>query len=281
MQLNPRYGTDPIIVLDGDPAAVAEPAVRQRRRLVDLVSDFTPEAWSHRSRCDGWAARDVIAHLDTTNAFWGYSIASGRKGSPSRLLATFVAVRSRVVLVASTVDWTDDELLEHFAESTEQLCDLIESLDAADWELIAESPAGHVRISEVVAHALWDSWIHERDIAAPQAAVMPVLADEAALCLRYGAGVGPGMALTLGNERPGVLGVRAHDPDVELSVRKGSRVDVVAGVAPDVGATLVGSAAALVDALAFRSPFPQPLAAGDAWLIGSLGVAFDQAEALA
>lgn len=38
MQLNPRYGTDPIIVLDGDPAAVAELALPQVRSTNALTS---------------------------------------------------------------------------------------------------------------------------------------------------------------------------------------------------------------------------------------------------
>src|SRR3954454_14509808 len=99
MLLRPRYGTDPVIVLDGDPAAIAEPAIRQRRRLSRLVAEFDDEQWAHPSRCAGWASRDVILHLDSTNNFWTFSIDQGRRGRPTSFLATFDPVASPVQLV--------------------------------------------------------------------------------------------------------------------------------------------------------------------------------------
>ena len=76
MQLAPRYGTDPIITLDGTPGEVLAPVVGQRRRLVEVLGGFDEEHWAGPSRCAGWSNRDVIVHLDSTNAFWSYSIAS-------------------------------------------------------------------------------------------------------------------------------------------------------------------------------------------------------------
>ncbi len=70
MQLTPRYGTTPIIALDGDPAAVAEPLIRQRRRFVAVIEGLAEEHWSNASRCEGWSARDVAVHLASTNVFW-------------------------------------------------------------------------------------------------------------------------------------------------------------------------------------------------------------------
>ena len=37
MQLTPRYGSDPLIVLDGPPAAIVAPVIAQRRRLVEVL----------------------------------------------------------------------------------------------------------------------------------------------------------------------------------------------------------------------------------------------------
>lgn len=61
MQLTPRYGPVPIIVLDGPPGAVLAPALRQYRRLVDTLASFTDDQWSNPSRCEGWPTKDVIA----------------------------------------------------------------------------------------------------------------------------------------------------------------------------------------------------------------------------
>ncbi len=77
MQLNPRYGPDPVIVFDGSPSAIAEPTIRQRRRLAGALASFGSDEWAHPSRCDGWTCREVIVHLDSTNAFWSYSISVG------------------------------------------------------------------------------------------------------------------------------------------------------------------------------------------------------------
>ena len=38
MKLTPRYGSDPIITIEGDPEAIARPLIRQRERLVELLS---------------------------------------------------------------------------------------------------------------------------------------------------------------------------------------------------------------------------------------------------
>lgn len=45
--------------------------------------------------------------------------------------------------------------------------DLLGSLEAVDWEALAEAPPGHITVSAVTHHALWDSWIHERDVLLP------------------------------------------------------------------------------------------------------------------
>ena len=119
MQLNPRYGTDPLITLDGSPAAILEPAVRQRRRLAATVATLTDEQWAHPSRCDGWSSRDVIVHLDTTNSFWAFSIAQGLKGEPTQFLATFDPVASPAQMVADAGDVSADEVLDRFVASTD------------------------------------------------------------------------------------------------------------------------------------------------------------------
>lgn len=66
MQLTPRYGTNPIITLDGKPSDILAPVTRQRRRFADALAAFTDDEWAHPSRCAGWSNRDVIIHVDST-----------------------------------------------------------------------------------------------------------------------------------------------------------------------------------------------------------------------
>ena len=167
MLLTPHYGDDPLVTIDGDPAAIAAPLVRQRRWVASTLAAFTDEQWSHPSRCEGWSARDVLVHLDGTNAFWTLSLAAGLRGEPTRFLATFDPVTSPATSVAQSRDQTPTEVLARFTESTEALARLVESFDPADWTVLAEAPPGHLAASVVAHHALWDSWIHERDILLP------------------------------------------------------------------------------------------------------------------
>lgn len=133
IQLTPRYGADPVITLDGEPAAIVGPAIRQRRRLADAVAAFTDEQWAQPSRCEGWSARDVIVHLDSTNTFWWFSIAQGLAGEPTEFLATFDPVASPAELVADAADRPTADVVDRFVASTDALADLLASLDGPQW----------------------------------------------------------------------------------------------------------------------------------------------------
>ena len=58
-------------------------------------------------------------------------------------------------------------MLDEFVSTSDALLDIVTDLTDEEWSTIAESPAGHVPIRLVVQHALWDCWVHERDIAVP------------------------------------------------------------------------------------------------------------------
>ena len=70
--------------------------------------------------------------------------------------------------------------LEQFVETNQALFDAIESLDVDGWSTVAESPAGHVPIRLLASHALWDAWVHERDILLPLGMVPAEEPDEIA-----------------------------------------------------------------------------------------------------
>ena len=278
MQLSPHYGPDPLISLDGSPSDIAVPTVRQRRRLVDVVASLSADEWAGHSRCDGWSARDVIVHLDSTNSFWSYSISMGLRGEPTRLLADFDPVASPAQLVASSGDVSSDKVLERFAASTEALATLIESLDVADWSALAEAPPGHLSVSAVAHHALWDSWVHERDILVPLGVEPVAESDELAACLRYAAALGPAFAVSRGPAVHGVMSIVASEPDLAVVVEVGERVDVRTGTTNDPDLALSGPAVDLVDALSIRRALDQPIPEESAWLLSGLAEVFDVAD---
>ena len=85
--------------------------------------------------------------------------------------------------------------------STEALCRQFETLDDGGWSTLAEAPHGHVTISAMALHALWDSWVHERDILLPLGLAPEHHDDEVAASLRYAAALGPAFALSRGADR--------------------------------------------------------------------------------
>jgi uncharacterized protein (TIGR03083 family) len=275
VQLTPQYGDRPVITLDGDPSAIAVPAVRQRRRLAATLASLSAEQWAHASRCAGWSARDVIVHLESTNAFWEFSIAAGRTGEPTRMLQTFDPVASPAKLVArSEISWP--EVAERFAASSATFTALLESLDETDWPKIAEAPPGHITISATAHHALWDSWVHERDVLLPLGLPLAVEPDEVAACLRYVAGVTPGFAITRGLARTGTFAVVASDPSVAFVVEIASGVQVRDRRPDDaVELTLTGDAVELLEALSVRRPLGQVVPPESAWMIGGLQEIFE------
>jgi uncharacterized protein (TIGR03083 family) len=274
MQLSPRYGTDPVIVMDGSPAAIAEPTIRQRRRLAEALASFGPDEWAHPSRCDGWSCRDVIVHLETTNGFWGYSISSGVSGDPTQLLATFDPVASPAEMVTGS-DLTGGEVAERFAASTDALVDVLTSLGEDDWTAVAEAPPGHLSVSAVTHHALWDSWVHERDVLIPLGRTPELESDEVAASLRYAAALGPAFAVERGTGASGVLSVEATDPTLSLVVEIDGRASVRAGSA-DADLVLRGDAVDLLEALSRRRPLDAEVPPGTAWMLDGVAEVFDQ-----
>jgi len=276
MELQPRYGATPVLRFDPPPTDPAVPMLRQRRRLADTLAGLDQAQWAAPSRCAGWACRDVVSHLVTVNAFWAVSIAAGRAGEPTRYLARFDPVATPPQLVAAAPDTTDAELLAAYRASTESLAAAVDGLDADGWARPAEAPPGHVSIAAVVLHALWDGWVHERDIVVPLGLEPVEEPDEVAGTLRYAVGIGPAFLATTGSTRTGAFAVRGTGPAVDLVVEVGPDVVVRNGPAPGVVPTVAGGAVELAECFSLRTS-PPVLPGDDGWMVGGLAVLFDQA----
>jgi uncharacterized protein (TIGR03083 family) len=276
MQLTPRYEGPALVVADPLPADPATPLLRQRARLADLLATFDDEQWAAPSRCEGWTVQDVIAHLASTNQFWAFSIDQGLAGAPTTFLATFDPVATPMQLVEASRAAAPAETLASFVDSNGALGDAVRHVDGR-WSTVAEAPPGHLAIALVAQHALWDSWVHERDILLPLGLDQEIEADEVIASLAYAAALSPAFAASLGSTRSGALVVRATDPDVEVVVRAGSQVRVGPPPAPDGAVVVEGDAVALLEAFSIRAPFPTPFPPEHAWLLDGLATVFDAA----
>lgn len=282
MRLTPRYGNDPLIELGGRPAAVALPAIRQRRRLAEVLASLDPLEWDHPSRCDGWSVRDVAVHLESVNAFWNFSIQAGVAGQPTTFLERFDPVATPAEIVAAAGDLSREVVLERFIASNEQLINTIESLDPSGWDAQAETPAGHLKMGALVHHALWDSWIHERDILLPLDREPVEEDDEVLAALRYSAALSPAVTLSLGRGGSGVVAVTCTRTGTSMQVVvDGTRVVVDdrldENANPDI--ELRADGVLLAEALSCRRPLADvlpELPLDTAWLVEGLATVFGQ-----
>jgi uncharacterized protein (TIGR03083 family) len=272
--LTPRYGDHPVLAVDVR-APGHHPLVAQRRRLEAVLRELSEDEWHHPSRCEGWSVQDVITHLVSTNGFWALSIQAGLAGEPTRFLAAFDPVATPAQLVDQVKGTPVADTLEQLASSTAALAAVIDGLEGADWDVLAEAPPGHLPVALVADHALWDCWVHERDIVLPLGRPATVDPDEVLTCLRYAAALGSAFEVCAGaaSARSVVLDVR--DPSARVVVSVEPDVVRVHDAAPDA----IGHEADAVELLEQLSArdvgVPIPEAVGV--LTAGLAVVFDQA----
>ena len=275
MEISPRYDGGPLVRLDGAPTAVGVPFLRQRRRFADVLSSLSPEQWAAPSRCEEWRVQDVAAHMATVDRFYKLMIESGLAGEPTRFLARFDPKATPASLVDAQRDKSPAETLAFFLDACEALCTTVESLDDDGWTAIAESPVGHVSVSALVHHALWDSWVHERDVLLPLGVVPDEEADEIVASLRYVAALSPVFALQSSPGRTGTLALEVERPPARIVVTVGNDIQVAEGDAPDDALVLRGDAVDLLEALSVRAPLRHPVPDDEAWLVAGLTEAFE------
>jgi uncharacterized protein (TIGR03083 family) len=277
MRLTPRYDGPPVLRFTGPVGDPSVPLLRQRRRLGELVAGLDDTEWAAESRCAGWTVRDVIAHLVGVDQFWVLSITSALAGEPTRYLDGFDPVAVPATMVDGTRDQPAAAVLDGFLQGIDALAAAVDGLDEAQWALPAEAPPGHVSLHALSLHALWDAWIHERDILLPLGRTQVEEPDEVRDCVRYAAGLGPALLATTGSTRSGALVVDGRGPDVCVVVEAGETVTVGGGPAPGGAVRLEGRTIDLLEALSIRGPFPHPIAEQDRWMFGGLATAFDAA----
>lgn len=275
MLIAPRYDTDPIIVIDGPIDDQRDTLVRQRRRMVSQLASLSDDQWRTPSRCDGWTAQDVIAHLSGTNEFWQVSMMAGLAGAPTRFLERFDPKATPAAMVGAMQALTPAETYERFVESTTAMCAVVGALDDDGWATIAEAPPGHVPIRLVAHHALWDAWVHERDILLPLGVAPAEEGDEVIACLRYAAALGPALTLMSDGDRRGVLAIDASEPTTQIVVDVADVVSVREGPVPGGSAVLRGRAVDLLEMLSIRVPFDQPVRDDARWMLDGLAAVFE------
>jgi uncharacterized protein (TIGR03083 family) len=276
MKLTPRYDEPGFLRFEGPLDDPSVPLLRQRRRMASMLAELDDAQWAAPSRCDGWSVQDVIAHLVSVNRFWALSISAGRSGAPTRFLGAFDPVASPAEMVDEVRSLPWATVLERFVDSNDAIAESVAGLDDDGWAMLGEAPPGHIPLRAVALHALWDAWVHERDIALPLDLVPVDEADEIAGCLRYAVALSPAFTVAAGSTRQGSIVVEATDPDVRVVVDVGEGIVVREGDASADALVLTGSAVELLEALSYRAPLRERVDAEHQWLFDGLAEVFDR-----
>jgi uncharacterized protein (TIGR03083 family) len=276
--LPPRYDGPPALRVEVPVADPSVPLIRQRRRLAATLAALEPKQWATPSRCAGWSVQDVLAHLVGVNHFWAASIRAGRAGAPTRYLLEFDPVTTPPLLIEPLRSLAPAAVLDQFVEGVDDLADALDGVDGEAWSILAESPPGHVDLRALTLHALWDGWVHERDVLLPLGMTPVVVDDEVTASLMYAAVLGPTIWAASGHTTHGALAVQCDDPTFCFVVEAGTTV-VARLPGPDDRdlPELCGSAVSLVEGLSARIPLRHRLAADDQWLVNGVSELFDPA----
>jgi hypothetical protein len=214
------------------------------------------------------------------NAFWELSVREGLAGTPTRFLVGFDPVTTPAQMVGAMQTLSAEEVLDQFVASNDGFLGVLADLDADGWLTVAETPPGHIPIRLLASHAVWDTWVHERDIALPLGMAPPVETDEVMASMRYAAALSPGFIISEGRACAGWFGVEVADLDTSFALEVGDSVAVHDGDAPGGAPILRGDAVELVEALSIRAPLPA--SAPPEWheLLVGLATAFDTPTAV-
>ncbi|MDQ1375372.1 MAG: hypothetical protein QOJ09_2710, partial [Actinomycetota bacterium] len=190
------YDHDRRFVLEGL-APAAETFRRHRARFLDALTALTDVEWAATTRCDEWSTKDVVQHLVTADEFWALTLGGRNQAELTTYLRGFDPTTSPDAFIAPKRNQAAGEALEAFTKSTEQLATALAGVGDDEWSLPSESPFGHVPVRVIATHALWDSWLHERDVVLPLGHTPPVEDDELLTAAAF--------TLFLGGAQGGVL----------------------------------------------------------------------------
>jgi uncharacterized protein (TIGR03083 family) len=263
MALRPlrQYYDGVAVVVDDDLGSVVEPWSRQRRRLTAALSELTEAQWKSPTRCTSWDARGVVSHLITVDGFFTMTLRAAAAGDPpTTFIRSFDPSTGTDDLVAPLLELPTEALFEQFVTGTDTLLATVQTLEGDDWRSLGEAPFGHMPARLILAHAFWDSWLHERDVLVPLGVDVPVEDDELLTATWYTVLVGGLQGGLLDDSEP--VGPGADAPidatlqfdDLPIALRV--QIDTGTRISRGDGAHAVraGSAVRLVEGVAGRAP---------------------------
>jgi uncharacterized protein (TIGR03083 family) len=256
-----RQYYDGVTISVDDDLSLVDPWVRHRRRLVASLDELTDDQWKATTRCTSWDARGVVSHLVTVDRFWMSSLrAAQARDTPTTFIRGFDPSTGTDVFVDPMLELPTEVIFQQFADGTESFVTMVEAFAGDDWDATGEAPFGHVPARILMAHAFWDSWLHERDILEPLGLAPEPVPDDVLAATWYTFVVAALQGGLLDDDAPVGPGPEAPiDVTLQFDDLAGPplRVEIDTGVRishPENGAGVpAGSALDLVESLAGRA----------------------------
>jgi uncharacterized protein (TIGR03083 family) len=245
-----------------DPGAVVTAYVRHRRRFAASVTSLDEAALRTPSRCSEWTVADVLRHGCDVDR-WLRTIWAGE--------VPFSAFDPRVTpheLVVEGRAVPDVEVRDRYVESAKAMAAEVDGSGPEQWGAPSLSFLGAVPWWLGLLHALFDSWVHERDLLLPLGRDVTVASDELEAVLAYSLAIVGYVSRRLGSDQPVdavVCGFRVAADEGPVTVTRSS------GSPPPGVPVLTGDPPLVVDGLSGRSSLEGVLA-GSATMVHRLGV---------
>jgi uncharacterized protein (TIGR03083 family) len=221
------------------PAEDLIPAVpwvaRENRRLIAILRGLSEEGWRRPTRCAGWSAADVVAHMTLGARFYAHVIPAGRAGRMEMPfgaadLEAFWAYRDRTG--AELASLPGGERVDRFEAAVRDLQKEFEAIRPADLEKEAWHWMCPCPVHSYPGQRLFELILHDWDIRNdPEADLHPDALGEAVDILDFRLPFffnnAPDTGLT------GVFRFETKDPDRAWALRAGG--GRAGPVSPDVG----------------------------------------------
>ncbi len=168
------------VVVDNDRfVAVLE---GHHERLITAWRGFTPEQWGHPSRNADWTVHQTVRHV--ADAMWAGN--SGAAPELERPMDGFDPRSTPDLWLEASAHETPEETIERFALGADQVRDRTRARLADADDRIEPTAYGEGHWTLNVLHVMWDSWVHERDVAVPLGQAPEVSPAEECLIGAYG-----------------------------------------------------------------------------------------------
>lgn len=229
-----------------DSAEFVDVLAVHHRRLVSTWQGFAPAQWEHPSRNAAWTVHHTVRHVaDGTER-----VAGVINGHPVGLERDFDPRSTPAAWLDASNSEVPSATIERFDAASASLRTGIGDRARSGDSTHDRTVYGTAHWTVNVAHLLWDSWLHERDVLLPLGRPAPCSEEEERLVGLYALLMALVPSMRFGRPTSvtvqlGGIGVRTIEASCDDGV-------LVSAEVPGVAAGMSGDLAAAVDALAGR-----------------------------